>query len=167
MPFGDFRNLSEINSEADDLHPRLSSNGLSLYFASERNDSLQLFRSIRSSTDEFWESAEQLSFFDAFFDSPDARLAYPAISGDGQSLYFTYSMSGPYGHDIYVSHVVPLPGTALLGVLGLSVAGWRLRRRTSPGRPISFSSSMVTSSPSEDAVIVLRQSHRRQRAQST
>jgi hypothetical protein len=32
--------------------------------------------------------------------------------------------------DNFAANVVPVPGAILLGILGLSTAGWRLRRKT-------------------------------------
>jgi hypothetical protein len=122
-PFGSFRNLTEINSSAWDFHPRLSPDALTLYFASERNGRGQLFRATRSDVDSPFGAPEYLDFFD----SPGTWLEYPAITADGQSLYFTRAGAGS-SYDIYVSHVVPIPGAALLGAIGLSFAGWRLRR---------------------------------------
>ncbi len=124
-PFGDFRNLSEINSTAWDFHPRLSADALTLFFASERNGSPQLFRAIRSSADGLFGTPEHLDFFDSL----GTWLEYPAISADGQSLYFTRAGAGS-SYDIYVSHVVPAPGAALLGIIGLTYSTWRLRRKT-------------------------------------
>lgn len=46
--FGDIVNLSEINAPtADDIDPALSADGFELFFASERNGPVQLFRSTR------------------------------------------------------------------------------------------------------------------------
>ncbi len=122
-PFGNFHNLTEINSSAWDFHPRLSSDALTLYFASERNGDGQLFRATRPDVYSSFGAPEHLDFFD----SPGTWLEYPAISADGQSLYFTRAGGGS-SYDIYVSHVVPVPGAVLLGAIGLSFAGCRLRR---------------------------------------
>jgi len=124
-PFTDFRNLSEINSTAWDFHPRLSSDGLTLYFASKRYGESQLFKATRPGTDALFGSPEHLSFFN----SPGAALEYPAISADAKALYFT-RVTSDTSYDIYVSYVVPAPSAVILGAIGLSYAGWRLRRRT-------------------------------------
>jgi len=123
-PFDDFRNLSEINSAQWDFHPRLSSNGLTLYFASRRNGHSQIFTATRPDTESLFGSLERLSCFDLL----GGALEYPALSGDGNALYFTRVTQGT-SFDIYVSHVVPVPSAVLLASLGLSVAGMKLRRR--------------------------------------
>jgi hypothetical protein len=131
LPLGNFRDLAEINSTAWDFHPRLSADGLTLYFASDRNGTRQLFSATRASLNSLFGPPEHLSFFD----SPGTWAEYPDISGDGGTLYFTRASSST-SYDIYVSHTVPdvvpvpIPGATLLGAIGLSVAGWRLRRRT-------------------------------------
>ena len=122
--FGNLRDLSEINSAEWDFHPRLSSDGLTLYFASRRNGYSQLFSATRPSTDLLFGSLERLSRFDSL----GGALEYPALSGDGNALYFT-RVTADTSFDIYVSYVVPAPSALLLGSIGLSLAGWKLRRR--------------------------------------
>ena len=55
---------------------------------------------------------------------PAAGMWYSMIYG----YDYSYGYSGVTLKADYTPNVVPLPGAALLGVLGLSVAGWRLRR---------------------------------------
>jgi hypothetical protein len=131
-PFGSFRDLKELNSTAVDCHPRLSADGLTLYFMSDRNGTRELFSATRTSLTSLFGAPQELSFFDSL----GSWNEYPDISADGQTFYFTRA-SATTSYDIYVSHVVPsvvppapvpVPGAVLLGVLGLTVAGWRLRR---------------------------------------
>ncbi len=122
-PFGNFRNLTETNSTAWDFHPRLSSNGLELYFASERNGTRQIFEATRPSLSEPFGSPQHLSFFDL----PGTWVEYPALSADGESLYFTRASSST-SYDIYVSHAyvsptIPAPGALLLGGIGAGLIG--------------------------------------------
>lgn len=124
-PFGNFTNLTAINSSALDYHPRLSSDGLTVYFASLRSGTSQLFTATRTSVVADFGTPELLSCFD----SSGAALAYPALSGDGQTFYFA-KMTDETGYDIFVSHIVPVPGAFLLGGIGLGLAGWLCKRRT-------------------------------------
>ncbi len=99
-PFANFTNLIEINSSALDAHPSISSDGLTLYFASDRNGNLQLFKTTRKSLDTPFGAPEHLSFFD----SPGSSLADPFMSSDGTTLLFAkYTNAGKF--DIYVSHI--------------------------------------------------------------
>lgn len=122
-PFGDFRNLVEVNSSSNDAHPRLSADGLTLYFASHRDGGCQLFQATRADADSAFGAPERLEFLNL----PDAWLEYPSVSADGTSLYFAVR-TAETSYDIYISHPVPLPGAILLGLLGLGAAGWHLKR---------------------------------------
>jgi hypothetical protein len=98
-----------------------------LYFASNRTAGgvdYELFRATRPNSSSAFGTPEVLSFFDA----PGYTIQYPDISADGQTLYFVKGLPAGTGYDIYVSHVVPAPGAIVLGLLGLSYAGWRCRR---------------------------------------
>jgi len=122
-----FANVSLANSDASDLHPRLSADGLTLYFTSNRNGSdWELFQATWSDATSSFGAATPLSFFN----SPGFSLQYPALSADGMDFYFAQAPTGSSDYDIYVSHVVPAPGAVVLGIIGLSYAGWRCRRRT-------------------------------------
>jgi parallel beta-helix repeat protein len=101
-PFGNVTNLAEINSSALDAHPYISPDGLTLYFASDRNNASvsQLFKATRESLDAPFGNLEHLSFFD----SPDSSVQYPFLSSDGSAFYFGKWKSGEM-MDIYVSYV--------------------------------------------------------------
>jgi hypothetical protein len=91
----------EINSELMDAHPSISTDGLTLYFTSNRNDVSQAFKTTRESTDTPFGPPEHLFFFDA----PHESVSYPTISGDGTALYFVrWPEKGTT--DIYVSYIV-------------------------------------------------------------
>jgi Tol biopolymer transport system component len=98
-PFGNVTNAGEINSSAADVHPSISPDGLTLYFASNRNGNYQLFKATRGSLDALFGNVEQLSFFDC----PDCSLYYPFLSSDGKAFYFVKSTS-EQTLDIYVSY---------------------------------------------------------------
>jgi len=97
--FGGVTHLSEMNSSASDGHPSISTDGLTLYFASDRNGVGQLFKASRASLDEPFGNVEHLSFFD----SPGTSALYPSPSSDGMALYFVRSINGGQ-FDIYVSY---------------------------------------------------------------
>ncbi len=99
-PFGNVTNLTEMNSLAWDFHPSISPDGLTLYFASMRNDTSQLFKATRASMEAPFGEPEHLSFFD----SPGASLQYPFLGSDGTALYFVRWPEGGMT-DIYVSYV--------------------------------------------------------------
>ena len=131
-PFGNVRNLAEINSSAADAHPHISADGLTIYFASDRNGDLQLFRATRESLDEPFGAPEHLWFFD----TPGGSTDYPGLSADGTALYFTRIFPGE-STDIWVSYLIPLevgvdikPGAcpnplnlASRGVLPVAISG--------------------------------------------
>ena len=99
-PFTNFINLAEINSTEQDAHPSISSDGLTLYFDSERNGTGQFFRATRESLDTHFDNPEHLSFFD----SPGDYLFYPSPSRDGTSFYFARWSENDMA-DIYVSYI--------------------------------------------------------------
>jgi hypothetical protein len=124
--FGNFTDLSQVNTGSNDLHPRLSADGSTLYFASNRNGSYELFQATRPNTQSSFGTPAQLSFLGV----SGSAGQYPDISADGQTLYFVEGPNVGTGYDIYVSHAVPAPGAVVLGLVGLVYAGWRCRRET-------------------------------------
>jgi len=99
-PFGNVTNLAEINSSALDVHPYISPDGLTLYFASNRNGTWQLFKATRESLGAPFGNLEHLSFFD----SPGCAIQYPFLSSDGSAFYYGRWKSGEM-MDIYVSYI--------------------------------------------------------------
>ncbi len=101
MPFQYIRNLTEINTSSEEAHPGISSDGLTLYFTSDRNGSEQLFKATRTSRDIPFSNIEHLSFFD----TSNGNSAHADITSDGRTLYFIRSLNqGRAIQDIYVSY---------------------------------------------------------------
>ncbi len=94
--------LSEVNKNTGNAS--FSSDGSEVYFT--RNDNvlnkretynLQIFRSQNNGADR-WKKAEKLSFC-----SPNYNYMHPAISPDGQRLFFAANLKGEGGTDLWVS----------------------------------------------------------------
>jgi Tol biopolymer transport system component len=120
-PFGDVTNLTLVDSLFHDVHPFVSTDGLELYFSSDRNGSFQLFRATRDSTASLFDNVEHLSFFDI----PGGHSNFPCLSSDGMAFYFMGQPGGRSTRDIYVSYI-PEPGTLLLLGIG-AVMFWNKR----------------------------------------
>ncbi len=103
-PFDNIRNLSEINSSAIDDDPFLTPDGLTLYFASTRNGSWQLFKATRASRSEPFGNLEHLSFFDSSY-----GVTSPFLSADGSTIFFAKGMSSSGFCDIYFSNLITDP----------------------------------------------------------
>lgn len=94
-----------VNSPLSDMHPCVSKDGLSLYFASGRHDGnfgdFDIYVSHRASVDEPWGAPQNLG---PNVNSP-YREFYPSLSPDGHTLYFssTNPTTGFGSQDIYVS----------------------------------------------------------------
>ena len=101
MPFESARSLSEINTSSNEGTPSISSNGLTLYFTSDRNGTEQLFKATRTSLDMPFGNVEHLSFFD----TPNGNSAHPSIASDGSAFYFVRHKNDM--QDIYVSYYYP------------------------------------------------------------
>jgi hypothetical protein len=105
--FESVKNLERINTAANELHPFVSPDGLTLYFASNRNGNEQLFKATRVSLDTPFDNPEHLSFFD----TPSGHSAQPCLSSDGKALYFVKHLEGQRElRDIYVAYFVPEHG---------------------------------------------------------
>lgn len=94
---------STVNSSSSDLHPNISSDGLSLYFASNRtggSGGLDLWVTTRTSLSAAWGTPVNLG--------PTVNSSsgdyQPSISPDGLSLFFASTRPGGFGpDDIYVT----------------------------------------------------------------
>jgi len=131
-PFSDVTNLSELNTSADEGRPSVTADGLTLFFASNRNGVSEIFAATRPSVDEPFGPAEHLSVLDV----PGASSSQPGVSGDGATLYFVRGYAAEKT-DIWVSHLARLsvavdikPGScpnplnpASRGVLAAAVPG--------------------------------------------
>ncbi len=75
----------EINSERAEFSPSLSADGKTLYFASERGGSIDIWVSTRPSTSQEWSSPRRLG---PEVNAAGAMTLAPFISYDQQTLYF-------------------------------------------------------------------------------
>ena len=101
-PFGNVRNLTELNTPATDADPFISPDGRSLYFASNINGDYQIYKATRESLEEPFGVIEHLSFFDTH----GANSRFPSISSDGNAFYFCRELEGAVvSADIYVSYI--------------------------------------------------------------
>jgi hypothetical protein len=96
-------NLGEkVNSSALDGCPAISRDGLSLYFASRRNNAQQdLYVAQRANIGDRWEEARPINI-----NHPTADDFCPALSVDGHFLYFASTRPDPYacgGQDLFVA----------------------------------------------------------------
>jgi hypothetical protein len=94
-----------VNSTANDQHPALSKDGLSLYFSSNRSPGgcggLDIWVSQRASVDSPWEAPFNLG---CTLNSSANDLA-PTFSTDGHLLFFhSFRAGGCGGGDLYYSH---------------------------------------------------------------
>lgn len=101
--FGNAINLNELNRAGAEYHPALAADGLTLYFASDRNGSLQIFEARRVSVDVSFRWPEVVTAFD----SPDSVSDYPFVSSDGREFYLTQDFGA--GPDIHVAFRVGEP----------------------------------------------------------
>jgi len=112
-PWGEPFNLGPlVNSEAEDRAPRLSADGLSLFFDSDRPGGYglrDLWVSKRSTTNDPWEEPFNLGPIV----NSSAEDAGPSISADGRTLYFcdygTIHRPGGYGDDdLWQAPIIPI-----------------------------------------------------------
>jgi hypothetical protein len=100
-PFDDPVNLATINSAYNDIHASPSSDGLTLYFASNRRGRYHLFASTRESQEAPFGPPVHM----ARFDTPDGHSMFPCLALDSTEFYFMRETAGGRGtRDIWVSY---------------------------------------------------------------
>lgn len=102
-PFGNVANLGIVNSGYWDMHPCITPDGLTLYFASNRNGVFQIFESMRPSLNSRFGPPAHI----AVLDIPDTGVQYPHLSADGKMFLFG-RWKNDESMDICVSYKVDL-----------------------------------------------------------
>lgn len=101
--FGPPRLVAEINSPQADLTPSISRDGLELVLASDRPGTVggqDLYVATRKSLHQAWSTPQNLG---PLVNSTSVEN-FPALSADGETLYFTSSRSGGFGGtDLYLT----------------------------------------------------------------
>ncbi len=89
-----------LNTAANEGCPAVSPDGLALYFASNRDGTLDIWRSRRASPQQAWGAPEKLPLA---INKPDSNEFCPTPFGDGSNLLFVSNKAGGCGAgDIYV-----------------------------------------------------------------
>ena len=101
--FDNIRNLTEINSTSDDVLPLISPDGLTLYFNSNRDGQLELYKAVRVSLTEPVGNIELITTFYA----PESAAYSVTLSNDGNTCYFYGSPTEGAPSNIYVSYWGP------------------------------------------------------------
>jgi hypothetical protein len=100
-PFDEPVNLAALNSHANDYHAVPSSDGLTIYFASNRTGRYRLFKSMRRPCDGSFSPPVPMGLFDM----PDGHATFPCLSPDGTEFYFMWETDrGRSTRDIWVSY---------------------------------------------------------------
>lgn len=90
-----------VNSSANDQHPAISNDGLSLYFSSNRAGSagaLDLYVTHRATVNDPWGPPQNLAMLNSM-----AQDLAPDITIDGHTLFFHSERPGCGGADLYMS----------------------------------------------------------------
>ena len=102
-PWGLATNVTALNTSANERQPSLSSDGLSMYFASDRaggEGGMDLYVSTRASLADAWSTPVNLGTVV----NTSATESGPGIADDGLSLYFQSDRIGGLGvTDLYVA----------------------------------------------------------------
>jgi len=97
-PFGEPVEITELSSTATDWTPTLTGDGLTMFFASDRDGTLDIWYATRAATDLAFDEPQPV--FE--LNTPDLCEDSPGISADGSTIYFTRGYCGMTG-DIYVA----------------------------------------------------------------
>ena len=98
-PFGNLTNLTVINSSATDSSSTLSSDGLTLIFASKRTGDWNLYQATRLEPNQAFDNVTDLG---SGVNTSDVEYS-PSLSADGLSLYFHSNRPGGHGeNDIWM-----------------------------------------------------------------
>ncbi len=90
-----------LNSPANEGCPAISRDGLSMFFASNRDGTLDVWRTRRDSSAQAWGAPEKLP---VAINKPDSNEFCPTPLSDGQSLLFVSNKAGGCGAgDIYIA----------------------------------------------------------------
>ena len=148
-PFGNVRNLTELNTPENDADPFVSTDGLSLYFTSNINGYYQIYKATRESSEETFGAIEHLSFFDTH----EGNSRFPAISSDDSTFYFCRELEGAVvSADIYVSYISDIPETNTYYIDGLN--GNDLSNGLSPETPFATIQKGIDTAVDGDTVLV-------------
>lgn len=90
-PFGASERLPGANSDAEDSFPSMTPDGLTLVFVSSRqgSGSARLFHAERPSTGVDFSAARPIAWFDGGPSNPLLEAAFPSITPDRSTLYFS------------------------------------------------------------------------------
>jgi hypothetical protein len=95
--------VTKVNTTYNDIHSFISSDGLCLYFASNRNGHYQLFKSARKDARSPFGNPALMPLFD----TAGGESMFPCLSPDGREFYFMRQEIGRRStRDIYVSYQI-------------------------------------------------------------